>query len=142
MFEIFVQRPSVFLAWNLGSILCFISWTFFLFDCNKIYLLIMLQVVYKGTFLFGHLNNANKQLIYVWSHAVLVSGDTVHGGTACRGANLGYLHILSFCCWKFKSWGLLPHIVQVYLYKVPACIICIVLVLIKWWQDLGLGYGW
>jgi hypothetical protein len=32
----------------------------------------MLQVVYKGTFLFGHLNNANKQLIYVWSHAVSV----------------------------------------------------------------------
>jgi hypothetical protein len=42
--------------------------------------------------LFGRLNNAKKMLpdLYL-EHAVSVQG--MHGGTTCRSANLGYLHL-------------------------------------------------
>jgi hypothetical protein len=130
----------MYYSMNLGSILCFISWTFFLLDCKKMYLLIMLQVVYKGTFLFRHLNNANIQLIYVWSHAVSVG---IHGGPAFTGAKLGCLHIFSFCCWKFKSLhgGFCPiYNACLFIYSTCLYIIFIVLALFKWWQDLGSGW--
>ena len=35
--------------------------------------------------------NADLCMVLLWSHAVSVG---IHGGTACRGSNLGCLHIL------------------------------------------------
>jgi hypothetical protein len=112
-FTIFNCRCT--LAWNLGNILCFISWTFFLFDCKKIDLLIMLQAVCKVNFYL----DIWTMLTNVDLCACIVSWRSVSGDTWWNVIQAGVQKSLG----DFSS-----YIMQVYLH-IAACIICIVLVL-------------